>query len=127
MLGLGLGRGGLVVQGQTNSKEDVRLWTSWTSYDCKDWGGGGRPRRSIFSNKRRRGQKVCSIIQSDVPGSFVDKDMYCEHIGQIGAKKYLRESCYHRIKCFVAYSLAALMRKWYLNSVFQPYNFPQRL
>ena len=44
--------------------------------------GRGRPRRSISSAKRRRGQKVSCIIQSDFPGSFVDKDMYCERTGQ---------------------------------------------
>ena len=43
------------------------------------------------------------------------------------AQKYLRESCYHRIECSVANFLAALMRKWSLNSVFQPYNYPQKL
>ena len=43
------------------------------------------------------------------------------------AEKYLRESCYHRIKCSVANSLAALIRKRYLNSAFQPYNYPQIL
>ena len=73
--------------------------------------GGGMPRRSIFSNKQRRGQKVCFIIQSDVLGSFVNKDMHCERTGQMRAKKYLREICYHRIKCSVINSLAALTRK----------------
>ena len=43
------------------------------------------------------------------------------------AKKYLRENSYHRIKCSVANSLAALMWKWYLNSDIQPYNYPQKL
>ena len=43
------------------------------------------------------------------------------------AQKYLRESCYHRIECSVANFLAALMRKWSLNSVFQPYRYPQKL
>ena len=37
-LGLGLGQGGLVVWGQINSKENVRLWASWASYDCERWG-----------------------------------------------------------------------------------------
>ena len=41
--------------------------------------GEDRPRRSISSTKRRRSQKVCSVIQSDVLGSSVDKDMYSEH------------------------------------------------
>jgi len=45
----------------------------------------------------------------------------------IGAKKYLRENCYHRIECSVANSLTVLMRKGYLNSIFQPYSYPQRL
>ena len=71
----------------------------------------GRSRRSIFSAKQSRDQNVCSIIQSDILGSSIDKDMHCEHTGQIGAGKYLRESCYHRIKCSIANSLATLMRK----------------
>ena len=45
----------------------------------------GRPRRSISSAKQRRGQKEGSIMQSDVPRNFVDKDMHCEHIGQNGS------------------------------------------
>ena len=52
-----------------------------------------------------------SVIQSDVPGSSIDKDMHCERTGQMGAKKYLGESYYHRIKCFVTNSMTALMRK----------------
>ena len=73
--------------------------------------GGGRPRRSISSTKQSRGQKVYYVIQSDVSGKFMNKDMQCERIGHIGAEKYLRESCYHRIKCSATNSLAALMRK----------------
>ena len=73
--------------------------------------GGGRPRRSISLAKQSRGQKVCYVIQSDVSGISINKDMHCERIGQIGAEKYLRESCYHRIKCSAANSLTALMRK----------------
>ena len=53
--------------------------------------------------------------------------MHHECIGQMGSVKYLRESYYHRIEYFVANSLTALMRKWYLNSTFQPYNYSQRL
>ena len=64
---------------------------------------------------------MCSVIQSDVPRRSIDKDMHCERIGQMGARKYLRKSCYHRIECSVTNSLAALMRKWYLNNSFQPY------
>ena len=54
---------------------------------------------------------MCSVIQSDVPGSSIDKDMHCERIGQMGARKYLRKNCYHRIECSAANSLATLMRK----------------
>ena len=66
-------------------------------------------------------------IHSDILRSSIDKGMRYERIGEMGAEKYLRESCYHRIKCSVANSLAVLMRKWDLNSTFQPYNYPQRL
>jgi len=54
---------------------------------------------------------VCSDVQGDIPGSLVGEDMLCERIGQMEDRKYLRESCYHYIECFVANSLAALMRK----------------
>ena len=43
------------------------------------------------------------------------------------AQKYLKESCYHRIEYSVANFLVALIKKWSLNSVFQSYNYPQRL
>ena len=54
---------------------------------------------------------MCPIIQGDVPGSSIDKDVHYEHTGGMGAKKYLRESCYHRIEYSVANSLVVLMRK----------------
>ena len=47
--------------------------------------GRGRSRKSISSAKRRRGQKVSSIIWSNVSGSSVDKDMHCERTKQNGS------------------------------------------
>ena len=55
--------------------------------------------------------KCISYVQSDLPGNFIDRDMYYERIGGMKAQKYLRENCYHRIECSVANFLAALMRK----------------
>ena len=72
---------------------------------------GGGLRRNIPSAKRREGQNVCSIIQGDILRSSIDKDMHYEHTKGIGARKYLKESWYHRIECFVANFLAALMKK----------------
>ena len=43
-----------------------------------------RPRRSISLAKQGRGQKVSSIIQNDISGNSVDKDMHCERTGQNG-------------------------------------------
>ena len=77
----------------------------------------GRPRRSIPLAKRRRGQKICSIVQNDVLGNFIDKDMRCKRTGQMGAKEYLRKSCYHHIECSAAKSLAVFMWRKLLNSV----------
>ena len=74
-------------------------------------GRRGGLRRNIPSAKRSKDQNVCPIIQDDVPRSSIDNDMHCEHTGQMGAKKYLKESVYYRIKYFVANSLTALMRK----------------
>ena len=38
---------------------------------------------------------MCFVVQNDVPRSSVDKDMHCKCTGQMGAKKYLRKSCYY--------------------------------
>ena len=51
------------------------------------------------------------IIQGDVPGGSIDKDVNCKRTEGVGARKYLRENYYHRIKCSAANSLAALTRK----------------
>jgi len=88
--------------------------------------GEDRSRRSISSAKWSRDQKVFSVIQSDILENSINKDMHYKRTGQIGAEKYLRESCYHRIECSIANSLVTLMRKWYLNSTFQPYIYSQR-
>ena len=125
MFDLGLGRGDSVVRGQINNKEDVRFWTSRASYDYERWGKYAK--EEYLLSKRSGGQKVYSIIQGDVPGSSINEDMLCEHTGQMGAEKYLKESYHHRIECSVANSLAALMRNWCLNSAFQPNSYPQRL
>ena len=77
--------------------------------------------------KQSWGPKVWSAIQGNVPGDSIDKDIHHEGTRQRGTMKYLRESCYHRIECYVANSLATLMYKWYMNSNFQPYSYSQRL
>ena len=49
--------------------------------------------------------------QSDLLGSSNDRDMRHKCTRKMGTQKFLRESCYHSIECFVANFLAALMRK----------------
>ena len=49
--------------------------------------------------------------QSDLPRNSNDRDVRHKRTGKMRTQKYLRESCYHRIECFIANSLAALMRK----------------
>jgi len=73
--------------------------------------GEGKPRRSFFSAKRSRGPKVCFVIQGDILGNSIDKDICYERTRQMEGGKYLRKSCYHCIECSAANSLAALMRK----------------
>ena len=60
---------------------------------------------------------TCSNDHNDLPGSSSDKDVYYECPRMTGPQKYLRESCYHRIKCTAATSLAAFMLRRLLNSV----------
>ena len=49
--------------------------------------------------------------QSDLLENSNDRNVHHKHTRKMGTQKYLKESCYHRIKYFVANSLAALMRK----------------
>ena len=72
---------------------------------------GGDLRRNASSAKQSRGQKVRSNIKSNIPDNSTDKDKYQEGTGQRETIKYLRESCNHSIKGFIANSLASLMRK----------------
>ena len=49
--------------------------------------------------------------QSDLLGNSNDRDVRHKHTRKMGTQKYLRKSYHHRIECFVANSLAALMWK----------------
>ena len=71
----------------------------------------GYPMRNTSSAEQSQGQKVWFAIKSNVSNNSTSDDKYQERIGQREAMKYLRENCYHRIECFAANSLAALMRK----------------
>ena len=54
--------------------------------------------------------------QSDLPRSSSDRDIHHKHTRRRGTQKYLRENCYHRIKCTAATFLAAFMWRRPLNS-----------
>ena len=72
--------------------------------------GGGMPMRSIsLANKAE--VRRCILSSRVTPGSSIDKDMHCERIRQMGARKYQRESCYHRIECSATNSLVTLMTR----------------
>ena len=79
--------------------------------------GRGRQMRSISSAKRRRGQKESSIIQSEIPKVLLIRICTVNVQDKMKTEKYLRKSCYHRIECSAANSLAAFMWKRPLNSV----------
>ena len=69
------------------------------------------PRMNVSSAKQSQGSTVWSAVQGNVPRGSTGKDIHLEGTRQMETMKYLRESCYHRIECFVTNSLAALMRK----------------
>ena len=74
-------------------------------------------RRNIHLAKRNEGRDVPPVIQGDVPGGSINKDMLYERTGRMGARKYLRKSYCHRIECFAANFLAAFMWRRPMNSV----------
>ena len=87
----------------------------------------GGPRRITSLVGQSRCPKVWFAIHGNIPGYPINKDTLHKGTRQKGTMKYLRESCYHRIKYSVTNSLATLIWKWYLNSNYQPYNYSQRL
>ena len=56
------------------------------------------------------------ITRSDFSGNSTDKGMHYELTGRMGCRKYLRESCCHRIECSAANFLVAFMWIRLLNS-----------
>ena len=52
---------------------------------------------------------MCSNDESDLHRSSNDRDVPYEHMRRKETQKYLRKSCYHRIKCTEATFLAAFM------------------
>ena len=75
----------------------------------KAWEGSLKRNASLA--KQDRGQKVQSAIKSNPPKDSTGNGEYKRSIRQGGAKKYLRKSYYHRIKCSAANPLVALMWK----------------
>ena len=55
--------------------------------------------------------------QGDLPESSSDSDMPHKRTKRMENPKYLMESCYHCIECFIANFLAAFMWRRPLNSV----------
>ena len=78
--------------------------------------GRGCSRRNIPLAKHNEDQDVPPVIQGDVPGGSIDKNMHYERIGRMGARKYLRKKCCYRIECSAANFLATFMWKRPLNS-----------
>ena len=71
----------------------------------------GGPRRNASLVGQNQGQRMWYAIKSNVPDYSMDKDKYQEESRQRKTIKYLRESCYHHIKCFATNPLATLIKK----------------
>ena len=59
---------------------------------------------------------VYSITQSDLLGSFTERDVHHEYTRRVEARKYLRKNCCHHVECPAANFLAAFMWRRPLNS-----------
>ena len=68
-------------------------------------------RRNASLVGQNQGQWMWYAIKSNVPDYSMAKDKYQEETRQRKTRKYLRESCYHHIKCFATNPLATLIKK----------------
>ena len=71
----------------------------------------GSPRRNASSVEQSRGPNVWSAFQSNISRDSIDKNTDHKGTRQRETMKYLKESCYHHIKCSVTNFLTALMWK----------------
>ena len=78
---------------------------------------GRRSEEELFLGCDECSSSMCSYSQRDLPRSSNDRDVPHEHTRRKETQKYLKESCYHRIKCTAAIFLAAFMWRRPLNSV----------
>ena len=73
-------------------------------------------RRNSFSDHLSYSSSTYSSNQSDPLRNSNDRDMPREYTRRKKTKKYLRESCHHRIKCTIVTFLVTFMWRRPLNS-----------
>ena len=78
---------------------------------------GRRSEKEFLLGYDKYSSNMCSNDESDLYRGSSDRDVPHEHTRRKGIQKYLRKSCYHRIKCIEATLLAAFMWRRPLNSV----------
>ena len=77
---------------------------------------GGQSEEEYFLGYDKFVSTTYSNNHDDLPGNSSDKDVSHEYMRKKETQKYLRESCYHRIKCTAVTFLAAFMWRRPLNS-----------
>ena len=77
---------------------------------------GGWSEEKYLLRHDKYSSNMYSSNQCDLSGSSSDKDVHHKRIRMMGAQKYLRKSCFHRIKCTAATFLVAFMLRSPLNS-----------
>ena len=103
------------------SSEGVKLRVPWVGNKWKDW--EGMPRKNVTSDEHGINQKY--IIPLKVTFQEAPLIRTCIVNIQGGWEYIYKKSCYRRIECSVANSLTALIEKWSLNSILQPYSYPK--
>ena len=77
---------------------------------------GGWSKEEYLLGHDKYNSNIYSSNHGNLPRSSSNKDVHHKHIRMIGTQKYLRESCYHRIKCTADTFLASFMLRRPLNS-----------
>ena len=72
---------------------------------------GRRSEEEFLLGYDKYSSDMCSNDESDLHRNSNDRDVPHEHTRMKGTQKYLRKSCYHRIKCIESIFLAALCGK----------------
>ena len=108
---LGLG------QEHSNSRTNEWCWMGQAQNLTSKIQMGGWFEEECLLGQAKHSSNVYLKVQGNIPTNSSDRGVYLKYTRRLGAQKYLRKSCCHRIECTATTFLTTFMWRKLLNSV----------